>query len=225
MRQAKATVPNTQAVLWDLDGVLVDTGPFHFAAWQAFMGEQGRDFTQADFQHTFGLRNDAILAYLFGNLSSQEAACLAERKERLFRSRLNGLTALPGAAETVKRLSSTGLKQAVVSSGPRENVELVLSLLGLLPCFAAIVAEQDVRRGKPDPEGFLLAAQRLGVSPGRCVVVEDAPQGVAAGKAAGMRCIGLASSRPPQALVRADLVVSILEDSRVWPMLLGAAER
>ena len=100
-------------------------------------------------------------------------------------------------------------------------MRLVLESLGLREAFAALVAEEDVTRGKPDPEGFLLAAERLGVAPARCLVVEDAPEGVRAAKAAGMRCLAVATTRPPPMLAEADLVLPSLADPRALPFLLG----
>jgi beta-phosphoglucomutase-like phosphatase (HAD superfamily) len=114
-----------------------------------------------------------------------------------------------------------GLKQCIVSSTPRANIELVLDSLGVKALLDAIVGEEDVSRGKPDPQGFLLGAERLGVPPPECVVFEDAPEGIAAGKAAGMRCIGVATTRPPERLGEADLVVPSLEDARVATYVFG----
>lgn len=212
----------TAAVLWDLDGVLVDTARYHYQAYRELMAELGRDLPEAEFQPLFGLRNEAILRTLLGELPRERVHELARRKEELYRRAVAGnIRALPGAAELVRRLAERGIPQAVVSSTPRENIDLVLASLGVAGAFRQIVAGEDVRRGKPDPEGFLLAAARLGVEPGGCVVLEDAPQGIEAARAAGMRCIGVATTRPPQALSRADLVVPRLDDPRVEPFLLG----
>ena len=111
--------------------------------------------------------------------------------------------------------------QAIVSSTPRANIEVMLQSLGLWEMFEVIVGEEDATRGKPDPEGFLTAAQRLGVPPEACVVIEDAPEGIAAGKAAGTRCIGVTTTRPADRLSEADLVVDTLEDERVWEAVNG----
>jgi beta-phosphoglucomutase-like phosphatase (HAD superfamily) len=108
-----------------------------------------------------------------------------------------------------------------VSSTPRANIELILGSLGLAEAFDAIVAAEDVRQGKPHPECFLTAAQRLGVAPADCVVLEDAPEGIQGGKASGMRCIGVATTRPPERLSEADLVVERLDDARVEAFVFG----
>lgn len=211
-----------RAVLWDLDGVLVDSMPFHYEAYRRLAADHGRELTLDEFRDLIGLRNETIMRRLFGELTPEEASHRAERKERLFRELIEGnVEPLAGAAELVKRLREAGVPQAIVSSTPRANVELVLGSLGLRQAFAAVVGEEDAERGKPDPEGFLVATQRLGVEPAVCVVLEDAPAGIQAAKAAGMRAIGVATTRPPERLADADLVVERLDDARVAAMLLS----
>ena len=219
---ARPGSPAEGAVLWDLDGVLVDSTRFHYEAFRALLAESGRDVGFDEFRDLFGLRNDAILRRLFGELPAAEAERLADRKEELFRELIAGkVEALPGAAGLVRRLREAGVPMAIVSSTPRANIELILGSLGLAEAFAAVVAAEDVRQGKPHPEGFLAAAERLGVPPADCVVLEDAPEGIRGGKAAGMRCIGVATTRPPERLSEADLVVERLDDPLVEAFLLG----
>ena len=209
-----------KAVLWDLDGVLVDTAPFHFQAWRELFEGADRSFSEADFWRTFGLRNDAILRDVLGNLPPREVERLARRKEELYRDKIAGkVRPIPGAADLLRRLRRRHRRAAIVSSTPGENVRLVLHGLGFEGFFEAIVAGEDVRRGKPDPEGFLLAAERLGMEPRECVVIEDAPDGVEAAKRAGMTCVGLARGRPPDVLARADLVVASLKDAALYALL------
>jgi len=210
----------TKAVLWDLDGVLVDTAPFHFQAWQELFQSVGKGFADADFRRTFGLRNDAILTDILGELTSAEVERLAQRKEELYRDKVAGrVAAIPGAIDLLRRLQQRGRKIAIVSSTTRENVRVVLSSLGLEGVFEAVVAEEDAPKGKPDPQGFLVAAEKLGVAAAECVVIEDAPGGVEAAKRAGMRCIGVTTSRPREALASADLVVDRLEEAGVYSFL------
>jgi len=210
-----------KAVLWDLDGVLVDSTRFHYEAYRRLMAESGRDVGFDEFRNLIGLRNETILQRLFSELPLQEMGRLAHRKEELFRELIAGkVEALPGAADLVRRLRDAGVLLAIVSSTPRANIELILGSLGLAEAFAAVVGAEDAQRGKPHPEGFLAAAQRLEVPPARCVVLEDAPEGIAGGKAAGMRCIGVATTRPPGRLGEADLVVDRLDDPRVEAFLL-----
>ena len=209
-----------KAVLWDMDGVLVDTGPYHFAAWRELFRSVGRELSEAEFQRTFGLRNKAILQATLGELPPERIEELSLRKEELFRRAIAGKAqATPGSLALLRRMKDAGLLTAVVSSAPRLNVETLLASLGVSDAFDLIVAEEDVERGKPDPQGYLCAAERLGVAPADCVVIEDAPGGVEAAKRAGMRCIGLAAGRLSAELAAADLVVGSLEEQAVYSFL------
>jgi len=211
-----------RAALWDLDGVLVDSAPFHFQAWRELLASLGRELSEADFRRTFGLRNDAILTDLVGDLPPAEVERLAARKEALFRrAALGNIVPLPGALALLRLLRERGFKLALVSSTPHGNIDLILGSLGVEAAFDVIVGEEDVTQGKPDPEGFLLAARRLGVPPGECVVIEDAPVGVEAAKRGGMRCVGVSRDRPRDALAEADLVVENLEDPAVAAFFEG----
>jgi len=208
------------AVLWDMDGVLVDTAPFHYQAWRALFAGLGKDLSDEEFRRTFGLRNDDILRANLGDMPPERLRELGRRKEELFREAIRGkVQPLPGAVALVRRLRESGVKTAVVSSAPRRNVETLLDALGISDGFDALVAEEDAERGKPDPQGYLVAAERLGERPEDCVVIEDAPGGVEAAKRAGMRCIGLAAGREPDALACADVVVAGLEDDAVYSYL------
>jgi HAD superfamily hydrolase (TIGR01509 family) len=203
-----------------MDGVLVDTAPFHYQAWRALFAGLGKDLSDEEFRRTFGLRNDDILRANLGDMPPARLRELGRRKEELFREAIRGkVQPLPGAVALVRRLRESGVKTAVVSSAPRQNVETLLDALGFSDAFDALVAEEDAERGKPDPQGYLVAAERLGERPEDCVVIEDAPGGVEAAKRAGMRCIGLAAGREPDALACADLVVAGLEDDTVYSFL------
>jgi len=208
----------TQAILWDMDGVIVMSGEYHYEAYRELFEEMGVPFSKEQyFDELFGVRNWTIIRTVAGDLPRAEIERLAERKEEEFRRIARGkIEALPGAKEMIGRASEAGLKQAIVSSTPRANIDLVLHELGLTDAFGAIVGEEDAEKGKPDPEGFLVAAERLGVEPAACVVIEDAPAGIEAGNAGGMSTIGVATTRVPERLSAADLVVGSLEDGRVW---------
>ena len=135
---------------------------------------------------------------------------IGEAKEAEYRrlAQTHGLTPLPGAAEWVRRLHARGWKQAIASSAPRQNVEVMLRALGLDHEFDAIVGAEDVSAGKPDPQVFLTAAAKLGAPPGRCVVVEDAAVGIDAARRAGIKSIGVNRARDLQA----DVVVATLSE-------------
>lgn len=195
------------AVLWDLDGTLVDSEEYHWHAWRNTMAAEGVRITYEQFRETFGWRNDAIIPRWIPGISAHSAARLSEEKETAYRRmvREEGLKPLPGIAECVRRLREQGWLQAVASSAPRENIRVVLEVTALDQCFDASVAAEDVCRGKPDPEVFLTAASRLGVPAPRCIVVEDAPAGIEAARRAGMKTIGVGAGRD---LCSADVAVS-----------------
>jgi beta-phosphoglucomutase len=183
-----------RAVLWDLDGTLVDSEEYHWRAWRETMAAEGAPVTREQFLASFGQRNDLILGEWLGRGADRERVRrIGEAKEGLYRRLVaeEGLSPLAGAAEWVKRLSGGGWRQAIASSAPRLNVQVVLGALGLSAAFQAIVSAEDVTIGKPDPQVFLLAAARLGIAPARCVVVEDAAPGIEAARRAGMRSIGV----------------------------------
>lgn len=182
------------AVLWDMDGTLVDTAELHFDAWCRLCDGLARPFTRADFKATFGRRNPEIFQYLFpAGLTEAESARLGEDKETMYRAaaREKGVNLLPGARELMRELARSGARQAIGSSAPRGNLDLILELTGMGPHLGACVGMEDTRRGKPDPEVFLVGAQRLGVDPSRCIVFEDAVAGIEAATAAGMRSIAV----------------------------------
>ncbi len=208
-----------RAVLWDMDGVLVDTSSFHLEAWRELFEGEGKEISEDEFRRTFGLRNDTPNGFL-GNLPPQKVAELSRRKEEIFRAKIGGrIVPMPGVSALLEKLRRAEKKMAVVSSAPRKNVETILRSLKIDDSFDVIIAEEDASRGKPDPQGYLLAAQRLGAKPSECVVVEDAPGGVEAAKRAGMRCLGLAAERAPETLAKADLVVRSLADEAVLRFL------
>ena len=207
-----------RAAIWDVDGTLVDTAEQHFRAWVDVCRERGRDFSRADFAATFGWRNPEILTYLFDDTFAKgEAIAFADRKEELYReASRQGIDLLPGVAALMEGLHQLGWKQAIGSSAPRANLELILELTGVDRYLGAVVGSEDTTRGKPDPQVFLVAAQRLGVEPKDAVVFEDAVAGVEAARAAGMRCVGVSfvGHHLPEKLreAGADVVVGSLEE-------------
>jgi beta-phosphoglucomutase len=207
------------AAIWDMDGTLVDTAELHFQAWAEVCREQGQPFSRADFAATFGRRNPEIIRILFGEgVGEKWSADLGDRKEVLYRAAAErvGVELLPGARPLLEGLHRAGYRQAIGSSAPRANLELILRLTGVERFFAAVVAMEDTQRGKPDPQVFLVAAQRLGVEPGRCVVFEDAVAGVQAARAGGMKCVAVrfVGHHAAEALQQAgaDRVVRTLEE-------------
>ena len=200
-----------RAALWDVDGTLIDSREYHWLSWRGALAEEGFNVTPEQFADSFGRRNDEILRGYFPAYSSEEITRVGEAKEVAYRRlvRERGIGLLPGVRRWLDRLRGEGWRQAVASSAPRANLEVIVEALGLDGYFAAIAAAEDVTEGKPDPQVFLVAAARLGVEPSSCVVVEDAPAGTEAARRAGMRCVGVLSSRGE---LEADLVVRTLEE-------------
>ncbi|HZT81685.1 MAG TPA: HAD family phosphatase [Gemmataceae bacterium] len=217
--------PSTCAVIWDVDGTLVDTAELHFHAWARLARELNKPFTRADFAATFGRRNPEIIHTLFGDEYDDRAAAeLGDRKEGYYKAEARkGVGLLPGARPLLEGLRAAGYRQAVGSSAPRGNLDLILELTDTARFFGAVVSMEDTTRGKPDPQVFLVAAAKLGVPPGRCLVLEDAVAGVQAAKAGGMKCVAVTfvGHHPEEKLhsAGADLVVRTLEE--VSPAVVG----
>jgi beta-phosphoglucomutase len=199
------------AVLWDMDGTLVDSEEFHWLSWRHTMAAEGLPITRDQFVVTFGQRNDSILPpWLGAGATPDRIQHVGDAKEALYRKlvRDSGIAPLPGAAEWVGRLQRGKWRQAVASSAPRANIDVVLEVIGLVRCFQAIVSAEDVTAGKPDPQVFLTAASRLETPPAQCVVVEDAAAGVEAARRAGMHSIGVSR----KGSLAADIAISSLAD-------------
>jgi beta-phosphoglucomutase family hydrolase len=201
----------SRAVLWDMDGTLVDSAAFHWQAWRDTMAREGHPITREQFLASFGQRNDSILRDWLGSTTTSETIeRIGDAKETIYRQhvREQGIQPLAGVSEWLHRLHEQGWKQAIASAAPRKNVETILEALHSADCFEAIVSAEDVHRGKPDPEVFLVAAQKLGVPPTHCIVVEDALHGIEAARAAKMKSIGI--SRDGKKFP-ADLMVTALD--------------
>jgi beta-phosphoglucomutase len=211
------------AALWDMDGTLVDTSELHYAAWRATCLANGRDLTRAEFFATFGRRNEETIPMLFGaSTPPARVRAIADAKETAYReAAAAGVDLLPGCRELLAALAAAGWRQAIGSSAPRANLELIVRLTASAPLFGALVAGEDVAHGKPAPDVFLTGARLLGAAPAQCVVLEDAPVGILAAKAAGMRAVGVLfrSHHTEADLLRAgaDLVVADMQQ-------LGVAE-
>jgi beta-phosphoglucomutase len=201
-----------RAVLWDLDGTLLDSSECHWSAWREIMVGQGRDMTYDDFIATFGQRNDYILRRLIGpHLTPDEIQRMGETKEQRYRALLQarGIQLLPGAEQWLRALRAAGWRQALASSAPWSNLDVIINTSTLQGRLDALVSGEDTPQGKPAPDIFLLAAEKLGVPPAQCVVVEDSPAGVEGAWRAGMRCIGVG---PSHLTLPADVKVRSLLD-------------
>lgn len=198
-------------VIWDMDGTLIDSTEYHWQSWRDALAAEDYDLTYEQFKSTYGQRNDSIIrSYLGADVSLSDIDRIGEAKETQYRAmiRENGIDLLPGVQHWLDYLKAQGWKQAIATSAPRLNLETIIEVCHLQGYFTATVSAEDVERGKPDPQVFLLAADRMGIAPERCIVIEDAPAGVEAGKNGGMRTIGVLTS---QHELTADQVVSTLD--------------
>jgi len=208
---------NARAVLWDMDGTLIDSMPQHWLAWQDILRQINRTVEHSVWNQTVGMRNSEIIPLLFPDMSPAESAYVDQAKEARYRERieLDGIELLPGVAEWIQRFKAAGWKQAIASSAPPENVATIAHVLHLNGTFEAMISGTDVQRGKPDPDIFLAAAQRLNVLPQHCLVIEDASTGIEAAHRAGMKAIGVLNTHPR---LEADLVIKSLEELS-WEMI------
>jgi beta-phosphoglucomutase len=190
---------NRRAVIFDLDGVLVSTDEFHYRAWKQMASEENIPFSRSVNEKLRGISRMESLEIILKNSSKKyspsQKADLAERKNRYYKKLLEGLSpesVLPGVLDLLDGLKQQRFQIAVGSSS--KNAPYILQKTGLDRFFDAAVDGSEIRKSKPDPEVFLLAAKKLGVPPGSCVVVEDAPAGILAAKAGGMAAVGIGSA-------------------------------
>lgn len=186
-------------MIFDFDGVIIDSHDAHRDSWFLLAKELGKTLTGAQFAESFGMRNETIIPGLFGWAEEGDTTAiqaLANRKEHCYREilRRDGLAPLPGVRALLDSLDAAAIPFAIGSSTPRKNIETALSLCGLENRFGAIAAAEDVSNGKPDPEVFVCAASRIGTPPAQCLVFEDAHVGIAAARAGGMKCIAVTTT-------------------------------
>lgn len=199
------------AIIWDMDGVLVNTGEYHYQAWKQTFDELDVPFSKEQFRATFGMNNAGILEIICGKkLPPDQERRISKHKEELFREAVKGKAKLlPGVENALKIFSEWNLKQAIASSAPPKNIEVLVEELGIGNYFDATVSGFDIP-GKPDPGVFLKAAQQLNVEPEKCAVIEDAVAGVEGAKNAGMKCIAVTTTNTANALSEADLIFDSL---------------
>lgn len=195
-------------VIFDMDGVLADTREFHLRSFQELGAEHGVPMTAEQFQVMFGLENSKFLPIMFGReLSPELIRQMADWKEARYRELIaDQLSLLPGVHEVIAWLKSRGLPIAVASSAPRQNIQQILHSTGVEDLFDAILSCEDVTRHKPEPDVFLLAAERIQRSADRCWVIEDSLHGIQAAKSAGCQAIAVATTHPASELGPADTV-------------------
>jgi beta-phosphoglucomutase len=201
-----------KGVIFDLDGVLIDTGQFHRQSWYDLAREEDFEMSDELFYSTFGMQNYQIIPKLVRrDLTAEDIERMSEWKERRYRELISGkLTLQEGARGLIDELKSNGFLLAIGTSAPQANLAFMLEHTGVDDCFDAYVTGEEVSNSKPAPDTFLKAAEKLLLAPGRCIVVEDAVQGVQAAKKAGMKVVAVCTTRQREDLEEADLIVDSL---------------
>ncbi|MFX1552230.1 MAG: HAD family hydrolase, partial [Promethearchaeota archaeon] len=201
-------------IIFDMDGVLADTGPIHFESWAKLAAEIGVNFTREMFEDTFGQQSPTITRKLVGPKADEDLVeKWANLKEQYYREMIiEKLMPLPGVIRIIKELKLEGFKLAIGSSGPPENVELLLSQLKIKPFFDLIITAADIEKGKPEPDVFLKVANILNINPKSCMVIEDAPVGIEAAKRAGMISIAITTTHNKKELSDAQLIIKDLTE-------------
>jgi beta-phosphoglucomutase len=183
-----------QGLIFDLDGVLVDSHPVHLRAWKALFASLDRHFSESELQFIVeGHKREEILCHFLGQLSEEQIKEYGARKEALVQASAHEIETVSGVLEFLSELQSAGLPMGVASSAGRARVESTLERLQLKQYFSAVMTGSDVAKGKPDPAIFCRTAEAMGVSPSGILVCEDAVNGVQAAKRAGMKCLGIAA--------------------------------
>jgi beta-phosphoglucomutase len=202
-------------VIFDMDGVLIDTGWAHRRSWYDLAEKEGLGMSDEFFRRTFGMQNDAILPMLRPGISKEQMERLADWKEQRYRDIVKEHVELaPGVGALLKDLKRHGFRLAIGSSAPPENLDIFWDRLSLADWFDARVTKEEIAQSKPSPETFLKAAEKLGLAPACCAVVEDAVPGVQAARAAGMRVVAVTTSRHREDLAQADCIVDSLSELR-----------
>ena len=206
------------AAIFDMDGVLIDSNPYHLQKWVDLLTEHKVPFNPEDLpKQIFGIRNDTAFRFFFGEqLTKAQRRQLSEELEERFRNVFRPhAKPLPGLSALIAECHEAGVPMAVASSAMCKNVEFIVDALGFRRYFAYLVTGDEVNHPKPDPEIYLKAAQHLGLEPARCVAFEDSFVGVESAKRAGMKCVGIASTFPVEELrthTHADLAVNGFEE-------------
>lgn len=198
-----------KAVIFDMDGTIVDDRPAHQEAWLTFAKSKGVSLTQERYFRDFrGRTNREILPKLLGkSFNRDEATKIIEEKESLFRSIYTEVEPVAGFFEIFKQIRELDLKVGLATTAPEKNRDYILGKLGIKERFDTIVGDEDIQKGKPEPEIYLKTAKLLSVSPEECLVFEDSIPGVVAGKAAGMSVIAITTTNTPEELSEADSAV------------------
>ena len=197
-----------KAVIFDMDGVIIDSERVHFAAYRKLLEKNGKRITEEQYKPWFGIQPRVTIRNFLGVEDEAKLKEMALEKDQYFREfARKELEPMDGALESLRKIKSYGYKVALATAATWGNTELILDKLFLHDFFDAVVTAADTKKGKPDPEVFIKAAEKLGVIPENCIVVEDSKHGIEAARNAGMKCIAVATTNKPDELTMADKVV------------------
>jgi HAD superfamily hydrolase (TIGR01509 family) len=200
-----------QAVIFDMDGVICHTNPFHSIAFKQFFAKRNLNPTEEEFKlHMYGKNNGYILSYFLGReIQGEELSELEFEKESLFREIYKAeVQPISGYLEFLKSLNQLGLSIGVATSAPRANLDLILGTLAIKESMSSMLASEDVSKHKPDPEVYLKTAANLKIDPAHCLVFEDSFSGALAGLNAGMKVVGVLSTHKKEELPVCDLYIN-----------------
>ena len=204
--------------IFDWDGVVIDSSRYHEESWERLAEKENKQLPDNYFKKSFGMRNENIIPDVLNwTQDENEIKRLSDFKEELYRKIIldRGLSPLPGVKRFLETLRTNNIPCAIGSSTPRLNITTALRILDFEKYFQAIVAAEDVTRGKPDPQVFLIAVQKLNLSPECCLVFEDAHVGIQAAHAGGMKVVAVSTTNPASELTQADIVVRKLDELSV----------
>src|SRR3972149_1758112 len=211
MTDKKFPPNNIKAAIFDMDGTMINNMPYHRRAWLGFSRKHGLSLTEEEFKEKFsGKKNKEILEGLFRKaLAQEEAKAYTEEKEQVYRDLYASfIKEIDGLSDLLRFLKSKGIKVAIATTAPEKNRSFALKKLGFEDTFDLVVGDEIVNKGKPDPEIYLITADKLQVEPEKCIVFEDSPPGVESAKRAGMKVIGILTTHSREELQKADLVIN-----------------
>ncbi|BAY63676.1 HAD family hydrolase [Calothrix brevissima NIES-22] len=216
------------AILFDLDGTIVNTDPIHYLAWQQKLASYGIEIDEAFYKSRIsGRLNPEIVKDILPQLSSAEGQIFADEKEALFREMAANLQPLNGFAELIAWTEAHQLKRALVTNAPRLNAEFMLEVLGIKEAFQTVVLAEDCIAGKPDPTPYQVALNQLGIQAQDAIALEDSPSGIRSAVAAGIRTIGIASTHDPKVLLEVGAFIAIPDftNLQLWTLLNSMSEQ
>jgi HAD superfamily hydrolase (TIGR01509 family) len=215
--------PTMDAVVFDLDGTLVDSEPLSDVAWRTVLAQHGHTASDPELQAVHGLRFPEVHAHFAQRVLLPSVETVWDDYARLLFSAIDDhLVVFADAVAAAEKLHASGVALALVTSSSRERLERTIEAAQLRPIFGATVAGDEVARGKPAPDGYIAAARMLDVDPGRCVAVEDSQAGIDAARAAGMKVLAVARLNLNDALSDADLVVTEVDAASIVALLTPA---